>query len=1087
MLKMTEQYLSSKIGIKKRFQRSTNLGVDFSESDFLNGFVLQRNAVNCLDSMARYIEETNQRAFTWTGSYGSGKSSLALFLYSLLAAGTQNQRKARAILKASSFDVKRIKKVLNPAHAYRVITLVGRKGSLEKDFVAVAQTQAQDGRGCIKELIDAVQSEQEHGIIIFIDELGKYLENGDDDNCYFLQELAEAANRTNARFIVVGILHQSFDAYTNSLTKLQRDEWAKVQGRYVDLPILSAPDEVLQLISQSVESQLEALPTFIDKPIEMVIKEFSKTRNLDKESMENTLRSVYPLNPVSACLLGVISRHSFLQNTRSVFNFLNSREPYSFYDFLSTTTVGDKKLYNLDVLWDYLEANYEQAIIASGTDGHRWILATECIDRARRLDSKVAVAVAKAISVFELFKRGSGLESSKELIAACLAPIPTQEVQKALDSLIQAKVVVYRKYSSSYTLFEGTDFELDKELADTLKQIDAIDIDCLNHLVKLTPVIARRHYAKTGTLRWLERSIGIIDGKNIEYLPPEDRNSAGRLILCVGSIKEKDFVRCIQNELRDKNQFFALSSASESILLKAKELQALDLIEKNPSIEGDATARKEINLRKELLTSQLIEELVESFSHTQWYGRGVKKTVSSTTGLNSLVSDICDNLFRSAPVINNELFNREQLSSNISRARKVLLLSMLNNTKLERLGIEGYPPEAMLYMSVLKAAGMHKKDDVSDQYYFEARIDNPSYGKLWQATHAFFKDNEKPSLQELYDFWGKEPFGLKSGIKPVLAMVYFLANVNELSIYVNGAIQPEFNEDVLEHWNVDPREVTFRYIKTTNEKGELLQKLSSALNTFKDIECDETPLSIARAIVRIVLTCPKWALTTMQLDEITKEFRNTVVKAWDPLELIFVDLPRIYKTDYTDELVEKVTASLQEILSVTPEMLNRVKAFLLSAIDHDGDFSELQRRAESIRGTAGQMQLEAFITRMSTYNGSDPQTEGVISLAVGKNKLQWTDRDIDLAMNKIADWALSFRHLEGMSLLRNREANRRVIGLVVGGQSGANQDIIDLPTKHNDALQQANDQLEKILKQLPRDVALSALIDQSLALLKDNK
>ena len=58
-----------------------------------------------------------------------------------------------------------------------------------------------------------INNQKNHGgLILFVDEMGKLLEaasDGDGD-VYFYQLLAEAATRSNGRFVIIGILHQSF-------------------------------------------------------------------------------------------------------------------------------------------------------------------------------------------------------------------------------------------------------------------------------------------------------------------------------------------------------------------------------------------------------------------------------------------------------------------------------------------------------------------------------------------------------------------------------------------------------------------------------------------------------------------------------------------------------------------------------------------------------------------------------------------------------------------------------------------------------------------------------------------------------------
>jgi DNA helicase TIP49 (TBP-interacting protein) len=70
--------LSSHVQINTRFVRSIRIDADYGRTDALEGFVLQPSALSALEVMARHINESQQRAFTWTGPYGSGKSSLAL-------------------------------------------------------------------------------------------------------------------------------------------------------------------------------------------------------------------------------------------------------------------------------------------------------------------------------------------------------------------------------------------------------------------------------------------------------------------------------------------------------------------------------------------------------------------------------------------------------------------------------------------------------------------------------------------------------------------------------------------------------------------------------------------------------------------------------------------------------------------------------------------------------------------------------------------------------------------------------------------------------------------------------------------------
>ena len=81
---MHEKNLSSVVEISRQFLRSIQIDDDFGREDALSGYVCQGTARSLLESMSEQILETKQRAFTWTGPYGGGKSSLALMLCSLV-------------------------------------------------------------------------------------------------------------------------------------------------------------------------------------------------------------------------------------------------------------------------------------------------------------------------------------------------------------------------------------------------------------------------------------------------------------------------------------------------------------------------------------------------------------------------------------------------------------------------------------------------------------------------------------------------------------------------------------------------------------------------------------------------------------------------------------------------------------------------------------------------------------------------------------------------------------------------------------------------------------------------------------------
>ena len=132
------------------------------------------------------------------------------------------------------------------------------------------------------------QQDKQAGLIVFIDEMGKVLEaaaQGEGD-LHFLQELAELASRSNKKLIVIGILHQSFGEYTGRLASRAREEWMKVQGRFVDIPLAMVADEQLAVLAKAIESKP---PAAAKKQASALGKIIEKNRNQKSDGIALSL------------------------------------------------------------------------------------------------------------------------------------------------------------------------------------------------------------------------------------------------------------------------------------------------------------------------------------------------------------------------------------------------------------------------------------------------------------------------------------------------------------------------------------------------------------------------------------------------------------------------------------------------------------------------------------------------------------------------------------------------------------------------------------------------------------------------------
>jgi len=123
--------------IKNHFQRSTRIDNDLTK-DFLDHFIFHSTGKKVLNQITSSINNSNQCAFTLTGPYGTGKSSLALFLQALLSSDSKIKKQATQIAnfsKTSGFTKLFLKK------KWFIIKIIGSKNDpLESLAETIDQT-----------------------------------------------------------------------------------------------------------------------------------------------------------------------------------------------------------------------------------------------------------------------------------------------------------------------------------------------------------------------------------------------------------------------------------------------------------------------------------------------------------------------------------------------------------------------------------------------------------------------------------------------------------------------------------------------------------------------------------------------------------------------------------------------------------------------------------------------------------------------------------------------------------------------------------------------------------------------------------
>ncbi len=1053
-----------RVGIAGRFLRAVRIDSDFGEVAGLEGFVCPQSFSDVLLTMARHVSETGQGAYTWTGPYGSGKSSLAVAFSVLLNGNAGLQVEAARVFGRKVTGAVR---EAWPAgtRGWRVIPVVARRsdpveviGEAVKRMGLVSRRPR--GGWTETNLITtltsiAAEKPRVHGgLVLFIDEMGKFLEAAaqDGSDIYILQQLAEAASRSNGRFLLVGVLHQAFDEYAHRLSHNMRDEWAKIQGRFVDLIVNTSGEEQIELISSAIETD-----HCFEKPssIASAVAAFARRdRPHEAERMAAMLEACWPLHPVSACLLGPISRRRFGQNQRSIFGFLNSAEPHGFQDFLSQALVDE--LYAPDKLWDYLRANLEPTILAS-PDGHRWALATEALERCESIGGDALhVRLLKTIAVIDLFKERSGLVPNSELLSTCFPDISARELEKTLTQLDTWSFTIFKKFLDARAIFAGSDFDIELAVRTALDEIDEVDFHEIKTLMGLQPILAKRHYHDTGALRWFDVDIVSVSDLDRPAASPEPENGTiGRFLLVIPTEGESEayaerLCREMASQSYQWNTVIGISRRSWAIVPLARELAALDRVANDhPELAGDPVARREVSARRAALQGVLETELHKAFDNALWFRKHHQPRRLRQADLNGMASELADRRFEKSPRLHNELLNRRKPSTNAIAAQNNLLRRMVLNQGARRLGIDGFPAERGLFASLLETTHLYaQREGVWRFVAPTAGDDDPCrLAPIWEKASQFVKENANRTvpISDLLDEWRKPPYGVKDGLMPILAVAFVLSQRDRLAIYRNGVFRAIFDDVDVEYLAKNPHVIQLRWMDLTDTARRLLSGMADVVRDLDEMNelANLEPIDVGRGLVAIHDRLPKWTKRTMRLSSNAVNIRELFRRANDPNRFLFDDIPGTLGEDVSlaDEstlsrVIGGVREGLEELVQAYPSMLHRLRDVMLTELQVPNvspqALAELRERADNIEQLAGDFRLDAFAGRLKHFDGSYESFEGIASLAADKPPQDWADPDLDRAAIELADMAQRFLRTETYARVKGRPDKRQAMAVVIG-------------------------------------------------------
>ena len=1065
--------LADHISVHGRFARSVNVERDADRVEPLEGYIVTACALDVVERIATTaVSGQSGGAWSVTGPYGSGKSSLALLLDATLGPATTMREFAWKLIAEAS---PRLGKLLLRTHEHRNTSVSGfHRGVITANREPLGHTvlralhaavlrrygglpstskfpAANSLRGALEDLSTSDRRRtgpsstatvqiaeclaRDAPLLLIIDEFGKNLEaiqGSSEADPYLLQQLAEAGQGSGLPLFVVTLQHLSLDDHLAEADSPRRKEWAKVKGRFEDIAYVESPRQMRAMISTVFEIKDKS---FQDRINRWAQHHATKMQLLGIAELVDpkVVASYYPLHPLTAMILPELCGR-YGQHERTLFSFLASGDSVGVASFLSTAEIPNEGLLpciGLDAVYDYFVTHGSPTII-SATRSSRW---TEIATRLRDIHGLTLreARMAKAIALLNLVSTSGTIRASSSVLA-----LTDSNSQELLNDLESAGIVIYRDFADEYRIWEGTDVDI-RHLFGIARQRTGLKrlVEVLSSVDNPMPVVAARHSSKHHVLRVFARRYADAD----EPIEPIDSFSPydGEVLLVVSSHEKTP--RLSESFPAAKPIVAAIPRDLTTLEDVARDIAAVTEVLGDPAVETDWVARRELGERLAEMRSALEHAFSETFSAEtcRWVLLGDSDEIELPAGRGTApLSAAADIAYPSTPTVRNEMLNRTHLTSQGAKARRLLLSAMIEHNAAPGLGLVGHGPEVAMYRAFLKRTGLHGHDARNETMIFRKPTD-PSLQEAWKVIqHEFNRAKARRiNLRDIYAALLSPPIGMKLAVIPVFITASLLAYSNEIAIYEHGTFKPLLSPDVSERMVRNPGHFDVKHFSnTTGARRQVVSTLADHLGVRPSFRKHRVAnvLAIVGHLVSKARKLDNFTLRTSNLKPATKQARDAIVSAVEPDLLLFDKLPAAFGLPSVpvgaeiygaaETYAQQVATALDELGECQQRLLTDLLDLLLETSAETTRLA-LAGQAAALENEVINPAVRAFILALARADLTiDTEwIKAIATVVANKAPTEWTDDDVARFRLELPQQIAAFQRLIALHADRRAEGD----------------------------------------------------------------
>lgn len=763
-----------------------------------------------------------------------------------------------------------------------------------------------------------------------------------------------------------------------------------------------------------------------------------------------------------------------------MFTFLNDNTKYSINLF-------NGKFYSISNVFDYL-VNTLGSEIYSFNNTHRaqWQTCFRALERAELIEDigyELLSEVIKTVCLANIFTKAGGL-FDKKFIAKYIhytTDFNDLAVEKAIDMLNKFGVIRFYKHSNKINFLEGTDLDIEQELADVSKEINHnfSVTNAISDLVDFPVILVKKNSFENGTPRFFEFRILT----NLNNISKAEGILDGYINLVFDNQIHEEDVRSVSNN--SGSNIFVIYRNSNEIYNEIFSINKLKfLIEKHSDdINAKNLLKREEQFHTQKLQKLVLDNLFITNDQNIWYYDGNIEIIKSKRALNETLSRICNNVYNDSPKFKNELINKEFLSPQISTARKSFIRHLLNNESVDNLGFpnDKFPPEKSIYLTLVKDTGIHKKDNKLNHFIYSTPTE-PTFKSLWNECDSFIKsaNSSRRNLGELYEILSKAPFKLKKGFTEFWVPMFLIINKEDFALFheTNGFI-PYLTDDVLDLIHKSPSNYSIKSYDVTGLKVNLLESYKELVQVGDtELGTKSTFLSIFGNFLRFFRGLNDYTINTKLLSPKAISLREAIKTAKDPEDALFNQFPNALgfhsiSINDDEEILKSYTFHIQdairEIRSAYDTLLDRIEekiiqSFYCETSDFESYKLEIQDRLESTNLSLLGAEQSIFYKRLiSPLDDRASWLKSVADAALGKSIDKMIDEEEALLITNLEGYLLGLIRASELHEFKSSE-NKKMVSIQLFSNTGAIiNDKIIVSNEYNEEFEDLRIQLKEKL------------------------